>query len=140
MVTALDTNILVALLEGEKSSEIIVKRALQDASKIGRLVICGAVFAELMASPRRTEAFLSDFCSDTGVSVDWSEGEQVWRSAGRAYARYAVNRRRQKSGVPRRILTDFVIGAHALVNRHSLLTADTRIYRTAFPKLKLVSI
>ena len=140
MATAIDTNVIVALLEGEKSAEVAARRALENASETGGLVICGPVFAELLASPRKTEAFILEFCSETGISIDWSVDETIWRSAGRAYGRYAKNRRRQKSGLPRRILADFVIGAHAFENRYSLLTADSRIYRTAVPKLKLLGI
>jgi predicted nucleic acid-binding protein len=140
MATAIDTNILVTLLDGDVRWEAAALEALENASKAGGLMICGAVFAELLAHPRKTESFLMQFFSDTGISIDWSMEETVWRTAGRAYARYAKNRRRQKAGIPRRILADFVIGAHALENRYSLLTADSRVYRTAFPKLRLLSI
>ena len=140
MAIAIDTNILVTLLDGEVEWEAAAQRSLEKAADSGGLVICGAVFAELLAHPRKTEAFLMEFCSETGISIDWSMDEAIWRSAGRAYVRYAKNRRRQRAGSPRRILTDFIIGAHAVENRHPLLTADSRVYRSAFPKLKLFSI
>ena len=41
---------------------------------------------------------------------------------------------------PRRNLADFLIGAHALRRGYRLLTLSTRIYRSAFPRLTLVSI
>jgi predicted nucleic acid-binding protein len=51
--------------------------------------------------------------------------------------------RRQKqpgdSG-PRRILADFVIGAHAVHLASALLTLDRGLYRTAFPKLKILTV
>ncbi|MBM5818216.1 MAG: type II toxin-antitoxin system VapC family toxin, partial [Cyanobacteria bacterium K_Offshore_surface_m2_239] len=36
-------------------------------------------------------------------------------------------------------LADFLIGAHALVERVPLLTRDTRRYRQAFPGLELIA-
>jgi predicted nucleic acid-binding protein len=41
---------------------------------------------------------------------------------------------------PRRILADFVIGAHALRRAYALLTLDDRLYRLAFPRLEIMSI
>ena len=140
MVTAIDTNVLVALWEGDEESSEDLQKALDNASEKGGLSICGAVFAELLASPRVTENFIEEFCSDAGISIDWLTSETIWRSAGRAYRQYAKTRRRQRSGQPRRILTDFLIGAHAFKNGHALLTLDTRIYRNAFPKLSLLRI
>ncbi len=140
MVTAIDTNVLVALWEGDDESSKDLQRNLDDASNKGSLSICGAVFAELLASPRLTESFVEEFCSDAGISIDWLSSEAIWRSAGVAHRQYAKNRRRQKSGPPRRILIDFVIGAHALENGYSLLTLDSRIYRNAFPALNLLRI
>ena len=137
MITAIDTNILVALWEGEDESSGHVQKALDKASEKGSLSICGAVFAELLASPRVTEGFIETFCSDAGISIDWSSSESIWKRAGHAYTQYAKNRRREKTGEPRRILTDFLIGSHAFCNGHALLTLDTRIYRKAFPNLNV---
>ena len=41
---------------------------------------------------------------------------------------------------PRRILADFLIGAHALDRGASLATMDEEHYRTAFPKLDLITL
>ena len=103
-------------------------------------MICGAVFAELLASPGATENFVLHFCTEVGIAIDWMDDESIWRSAGRAYGEYAKKRRRSKTGQPRRILADFLIGAHAAENGYALLTLDKRIYRTAFPKLDLLGI
>ena len=39
---------------------------------------------------------------------------QAWRVAGKAFQKYASRRQKQQAGRPRRILADFLIGAHAL--------------------------
>jgi predicted nucleic acid-binding protein len=46
---------------------------------------------------------------------------------------------RSRGGQRRSILPDFLIGAHALVERLPLLTRDLRRYRQAFPGLELIS-
>jgi predicted nucleic acid-binding protein len=35
---------------------------------------------------------------------------------------------------------DFVIGAHALVKGYTLLTLDEGMYRTAYPRLRIVTV
>jgi predicted nucleic acid-binding protein len=57
-----------------------------------------------------------------------------------AFQAYAARRRRHGEAGPRRTLADFVIGAHALQNGFRLLTLDDRIYRAAFPTLKIASL
>jgi hypothetical protein len=54
--------------------------------------------------------------------------------AGVAHSRY-----RRAGGVRERTLPDFVIGAHATVARHRLLTRDPARYRGYFPDLEIIS-
>ena len=140
MITAVDTNVLVALWDRNDSLNSIAQTALDSASARGKLVISGVVFAELLAFPRRTEIFIEEFLSDTGIGVEWTINESIWRTAGRAFQVYARRRRARNAGGPRRILADFLIGAHASENSYKLLTLDDGIYRTAFPKLVIVRI
>ena len=140
MITALDTNVLVALWDNDYALNSAALAALDDAFARGGLVISGAVFAELMAFPERTEGFLDKFLADTQVSVDWISNETIWRTAGLAFRAYADRRRKQGSDGPRRILADFLIGAHAFENGYGLLTLDDGIYRAAFPKLPIFRV
>jgi hypothetical protein len=140
MITAIDTNALVALWDRDDALNSAAQLALDAAFARGKLVISGAVFAELLAFPRRTEAFVDRFLKDTAIAVDWTMDESIWRVAGRAFQSYANRRRRQNLGGPRRVLADFLIGAHALERGYSLLTLDDRIYRTSFPALKVVPV
>lgn len=140
MTTAIDTNVLVALWDKDDSLNSAAQAALDAAFAQGKLIISGAVFAELLAFPRRSETFVNEFLKDTGITVDWTTDESVWRMAGRAFQNYARRRRRQKTSGPRRILADFVIGAHALQRGHRLLTLDHGIYRAAFPQLRIVRV
>ncbi|HJT65715.1 MAG TPA: type II toxin-antitoxin system VapC family toxin [Pyrinomonadaceae bacterium] len=140
MISAIDTNVLVALWDRDDTLNSAAQAALDTAFARGKLVISGAVFAELSAFPRRTETFLNQFLRDTEIAVDWSMDESVWRTAAKSFQKYANRGRKQRTNQPRRILADFLIGAHALQKGHSLLTLDEGIYRAAFPKLHLVRV
>ena len=85
---------------------------------------------------RAVDAFLDR----ARIEVDWDLDEETWRVAARAFGNYAERRRTQRGDYgPRRILADFVIGAHASRYASALLTLDRRIYRAAFPDLEVLT-
>ena len=137
MTTALDTNVIVALWDRDESLSSTAEAALEAAVKRGRAVISAPVFAELMAAPGRDEDFVESFLRDTGIVVEWDLDEPVWRLAARAFSAYAGRPRKQREPGPRRVLADFLIGAHALSGGYRLLTLDDRFYRAAFPELAI---
>src|SRR5579863_4851552 len=114
MTTAIDTNILIALWDADDTLNRLARSALDRALDAGALVIAAPVFAELLADPSRDEAFVDTFCRETAISVEWDLPEKIWRVAGRAFQHYSAVRRRQHGAGPRRILADFLIGAHAV--------------------------
>ena len=140
MTTSIDTNVIVALWDAEDTLHRAARVALDRAFNEGTLVISGAVYAELLAAPQRTEAFLDRFCDEAGIAVEWEFSERIWRSAGEAFQKYAERRRKQKGAAPRRILADFLIGSHALVSGYKLLTLDERTYQMAFPRLAITGL
>jgi predicted nucleic acid-binding protein len=140
MTTAIDSNVIVALWNEDEAQNLAAKKALGESQTQGRLVICAAVYAELMAAPERSETFVGHFCEEAGIVVEWELEEKVWREAGKAFQSYAARRRKQKGVEARRILADFVIGAHALVNGYKLLTLDASIYQASFPRLPIRSL
>jgi predicted nucleic acid-binding protein len=140
MTTAIDTNIIVALWDQDSSLKLAARAALEAAFRRGNLIVAAPVFAELLAAPGRTESFVNAFFEDTGIAVDWELGEDVWRSGGKAFGGYSERRRNHRQFGSRRILADFLIGAHAFVHAYRLLTMDERLYRAAFPKLQIDSI
>jgi predicted nucleic acid-binding protein len=93
----------------------------------------------MLAAPRRTAAFVDRFCEETRIEVEWELGQRVWREAGTAFQRYSVRRTKQRGPHPRRILADFLIGAHAFLSGYRLLTLDAGIYQTSFPKLQITT-
>jgi predicted nucleic acid-binding protein len=140
MTTAIDTNVIVGLWDAENTLHRAAREILDAAFERGRLVIAGVVYAELLAAPGRSEAFVDRFCEQTSIGVEWELGESVWRAAGTAFQGYVARRRRQKDGEARRMLADFVIGAHALVNGYRLLTLDAGVYAASFPRLAVVTV
>lgn len=137
MTTAIDTNVIASLIDNRGEDSELAKRLLEVAAASSLLLIAGPVYAELRGFRGRTEGYLDRFLADTYIRVDWDMGEAVWRLAGDANQAFSARRRRQNLQAPRRILADFLIGAHALVNQYTLLTLDQHHYRAAFPKLKL---
>ena len=140
MPTAIDTNVFVALWDETPRTTLRARTALEAAYRRGNLIVAAPVFAELIAAPGRTETFVSAFFADTGIAIDWELGEGVWRSAGNAFRGYAERRRKHGDFGARRILADFLIGAHAAAHDYRLLTLDVHLYRAAFPGLKIESI
>ena len=135
MTTAVDTNVVIALWDKDPALSVAAQNALEAAFNRGTLVAAAPVFAELIAAPGRSEAFVGSFFEETGIAIDWELQKQVWRSAGRAFQAYAERRPKQRDIGTRGILADFLIGAHALSNGCRLLTLDDRLYRTAYPAL-----
>ena len=138
MKTAIDTNIISALwsvepLVAEVSAELAV------AHNVGGLTIAAPVYSELLAYRGMTEEVLDEFLSTTGVFVDFDLEEDIWRLAGSRFAQHASRRRSARAGHPRRLVADFVIGAHALLRADRLLTLDTSHYKHDFPDLKIIT-
>ncbi|HKO04584.1 MAG TPA: type II toxin-antitoxin system VapC family toxin [Candidatus Acidoferrales bacterium] len=140
MTTAIDSNVLVALWDKDDTLNTIAQSALNSAYQQANLVVSAPVYAELLAYPVRGEAFLDSFFRDSGILIDWRLDEAVWRVAGLAFRSYAARRRGERDAGPRRILADFLIGAHAAHNGFALLTLDDRLFRAAFPRLSLITV
>lgn len=104
----------------------------------GALVISPFVFAELHAYPGATEAFIGRFLEATGVYVDLRLEERVWTETARRFALYAARRRQSSKTGAKRLLADFLIGSHALVQANRLLTLDPHRYSQDFPEVRLV--
>ena len=140
MTAAVDTNVLLDLLSPDSPH---FEGSFAAMRSEGGLIVSEAVLAEL-ASEFDDGLAASAFLESLGVRVLRTE-EHALHLAGRAFAAYLSNRRPVKCpdcGATidgrQRILTDFMIGAHALVHAGRLLTRDRGYYRTYFPELVLV--
>jgi predicted nucleic acid-binding protein len=140
MTTAIDSNVIIALWDNDPNLSRAAEGALEAAFHRGSLIIAAPVFSELIAAPGRTEGFVTSFLEENGIAIDWNLAEPIWRSAGRAFQAYVERRRKQRDQGTRRILADFLIGAHAQIRGYRLLSVDERLYRAAFPMLKTDAI
>lgn len=139
MPLSIDTNIIIDVVAGDDdASERAVSALTHHGSKTG-LVLSPIVYAELFAHPGWQVDNIRAFLGATSIAVHWQLDRSVWERAGAAFAIYARRRRRQASAPPRRLMADFVIGAHAL-EIGGLLTSDVRFYRANFPDLMLLTI
>ncbi len=139
MKTALDTNILSNLWSAQPM-EAAIRSALRKLEQGGPLVISPAVYAEALAHPTYSEDGVRNFLEVTGITIDFPLSNSAWTEAGRRYREYAIRRRQSQAEPPRRLLADFLVGAHALLQADQLLTLDVKFYRTNFPELALYPI
>jgi predicted nucleic acid-binding protein len=137
MRTSIDANIFSAIWSREPGADLIAAQ-LGKAKMEGALIISPFVFSELLAYPGADEAYVRGVLHATGVTVDLKLDEKLWSEAGLRFARYAARRRISAGEGPRRLLADFLIGAHALVQAERLMTLDPKIYRQDFPELELM--
>ncbi len=153
MITAVDTNVLLALLyedEHADRSEKELRRAYRD----GRVVISPIVYAELAADGHfHAPPELDQFLADVSIQLDEPSQEALFR-AGEQFQQYTMRRPEglqcpscgtkqtvrceacSEDLTPRQhIAADFVIGGHATVDGDALLSFDDGFYETYFPSL-----
>ena len=122
----------------EEPSSPDCKVRLENARRRGTLVICAPVHCELHACPGITPETINNFLHDTAIVADFQVSEEVWQESATRFARYASRRRRSRGTSPKRMLVDFLVGAHALLTANCLLTLDKERYARDFPELKLL--
>jgi predicted nucleic acid-binding protein len=139
MTISIDSNVIAALWDKDPQNEDAAK-ALDEAQTSGKVVVAGAVYAELLGGYGRTVDLLDEFFEDTNIEIDWRMDRLAWELSGVAYHGYCARRTKRKSGTPRRMLTDFLIGAHAVRYGYRLMTQDKRLFRAAFPELEIIYV
>ena len=133
MRAAVDSNVISGLWS-EEAIASLASTQFREARQGNKLLICAPVYAELLAYPKASEAFVEPFLQETGISVDFDVTEAIWRDGGLRFSRCASRRRRSGGGQPRRLLIDFLVGAHALIKADSLFTLDRERYAKGFPR------
>lgn len=137
MRTAVDTNVFSILWRAAADAEVAAE-LLAQARENGNVVVSALAYTELLANPVLPPATVEQMLDEAGVQIDFNLSSAVWKESGLRFARFCDRRRRSGGGEPRRLLADFVIGAHALHQCDRLLTFDTDRFRIDFPELDLM--
>lgn len=132
MITALDTNILIDVLESDPLFADVSARAIARAGQLGALIACDVVWAEVATAYDPPGAVLDDL-SLVGVRFVPMSADAALRAAA-AWAQYRAN-----GGKRIRIAADFLVGGHAAQQADRLLTRDADFHRQHFPGLEVLA-
>lgn len=130
--TLVDTNVLVDVLDADRTWLAWSREALQAASESGRVLVNQTIYAELSVGFPNMTAL-----DDALAEADILKVEMPWSAAylaGKAFIEY-----RRRGGTKTAPLPDFFIGAHAAVQRYRLLTRDAARYRSYFPTVEVIA-
>lgn len=132
MITALDTNVLLDIFLPDDTHVGTSSELLRRAYDEGALVICHPVYAELVPQFIERDT-LDEALLQLNVEISALDDETAFL-AGSKWREY-----RNAGGSRERIITDFLIGAHARLRADRFLTRDRGFYQTYFPDLTRLS-
>jgi predicted nucleic acid-binding protein len=127
-----DANIILDIWNPNPIWDVWSIGQLQKLSILHELAINPIIYSEISVS-FKTPFSLDKRLNDMQIGV-LSIPLHAAFLAGKAHQQY-----RRRSGTKGKVLSDFLIGAHAAVLACALLTRDTRIYSTYFPTVPLIA-
>lgn len=131
MRTAVDTNVLLDVFLPDPKFGSASKKALESSDEAGSLIISDIVYGEL-AGFFPSRKMLDEALDVLGIQfVSCDKG--VCYLAGETWKKY-----RKSGGKRHRILSDFLIAAHAQMHADQFLTRDRGFYRKYFSRLVIV--
>ena len=128
---AVDSSVLIDVLAGDARFAVASEASLGHALAQGDVVVCDAVVAEIHA-----------LLSDAGPAMETlaSLGIRYLPTTETAAVRagHMQRRFRDRGGRRERVVADFLIGAHALLQCDALVTRDAEFFRDYFKGLKVI--
>ncbi len=129
MITSVDSNVLFDLFRSESPHHSQSRAWLREAYDRGAVIVCDLVYAEVApAFPDRSS--LDGALRGIGAALSPIDSSIAYE-AGLRWKRY-----RAAGGPRERIITDFLIGAHAVATADAFLTRDREFFSTYFPDLE----
>lgn len=132
MTTAVDSSVLLDVLGADSRFGERSREALRAAYDRGALVACDVVWAEVRAH------FPSDEECEATLGLLGIRFEPLSREAALTAGRLWRESREGMRGARPRVVADFLIGAHALIQAQTLLTRDRGFYQRHFRGLRLI--
>jgi predicted nucleic acid-binding protein len=130
--TLVDSNVILDVISQDRTWMEWSASAMTAQAERGVLAINPIIYAEVSVRFARIEdleeALLAAYFKR--LPLPWEAGFL----AGKCFMQYRRRRGRKVSPLP-----DFYIGAHAALGDMTLLTRDARLYRTYFPRLKVIA-
>ena len=128
---AVDSSVLLDVLGGDERFADASISSIGEALSIGEVVVCDAVIAEVQTMLETRETAM-DSLSAMGIRY-LETSEQAAVRAGHMQRRF-----RDRGGRRERVVADFLIGAHALLQCGVLITRDAGFFRDYFKGLKVI--
>lgn len=139
---AVDSNILIDFIGNDASAADSADQALRRALGSGPVVVCDVVVAEVVTGLGNGSSVI-DALEALGIEFLALEQRSAVR-AGEMQRRYAERRRTAATSTapmrqePPRVVADFMVGAHALLQCQALITRDAGFFRDYFKGLKVI--
>ena len=132
MISAVDTNVLLDIFSADVNHGPRSKQWLRDARDKGDVIICVIVYAELV--PAFDDQAKLDKALQALEVKHSSINKRIAYEAGLCWMQY-----RRAGGPRKRIISDFLIGAHAMIKADAFLTRDRGFYKGHFPNLSFAT-
>jgi predicted nucleic acid-binding protein len=132
-VIAVDSSIIIDVIYDDPVFGEASGIALSEAVDSDDVVICDAAFAEICSYSEPIEPLLETL-SRSGIRFSALTEQSAIRAG-------IMQQRFRKRGGKRndRIISDFLVGAHALLQCNALITRDKGFFRDYFKGLKIIN-